>query len=597
MKKLPLILAALALTLGLSQCKKQETPTADEGVFITLTAGYGNGAKTDFAPATGSFVWTNEATEYIYVGGSNHTVCLGVLSGTGNGTGSMTFSGNLTTTPSEGETLHFFYLGKGRNGSAVSTLDFSNQSGTLESLTNYHIAIGDGSYSSGTMNYATTLNMAVSFAYFDVNGFKNASETAETVYLHGDEVYSTATIDYQNGTITGSTKGNINLGTASNGKYVALIPSVSTETTLKFDSNSKWGAMNFMRGIQAGRYYSNSGAALTVTAGALLAGTAPGLFSVSATKMVRFSKGNLQYNKTDSIWSFMANQYDMVETENQQVGTDYEYQNIVSLFGWGTSGYNHGATAYQPWSTSTNISDYNAYGNASDDLNSQDDKADWGYNAISNGGNIENCGWRTLTISEWWYMFATRTTPSGIRYAKGNVSGVNGVILLPDNWITSTYGLNNTNGGSCSSNSISASDWTNILEARGAVFLPFAGWRAMKNSINNVVFNVNTQCYYWSATHCFTYNEPRAISMYFVASSGTCGTIECYRNFGCSVRLVHNAGLIVNTDIINDVTAGGSIFSGWTNDGGNPWDDPTPGGGGNTFGGGWTNDGNNPWGN
>lgn len=594
MKKLTLILAALVLTLGFSQCKKTETPTMNEGVFITLTAGYGNGAKTSFDPANGTFAWTGttESPEYIYVGG-NSTGYLGYLTSTESGA-TVNFSGTITPGAADA-TLYFFYLGKGDHAAATS-VDFSNQDGTLENVTNYHIAISEGVEYAEQTSFSTTLNMKMAIAYFDVDGFKNANDAAETVYLHGDEVYSSATIDYTNGTITGNAKGYINLGTANNGKYVALIPSVSTETTLKFDSNSKWGAMNFLRGIQAGRYYSNSGAALTVTAGALLEGTVPGLFSVSDTKMVRFSKGNLQYNKTDSEWSFMVNQYDMVETENQQVGTDYENQNIVSLFGWGTSGYNHGASAYQPWSTSTNISDYNAYGNANNDLNSQDGKADWGYNAISNGGNIENCGWRTLTISEWWYMFSTRTTPSGIRYAKGNMSGVNGVILLPDNWIASTYGLNNTNGGSCSSNSISASDWTNILEASGAVFLPFAGWRAMKNYINNVVFNVNTQCFYWSATHCITYGEPRAKSMYLVASSGSCGTTESYRNYGCSVRLVHNAGLIVDTDIVNDVTAGGSIFSGWTNDGGNPWDDPTPGSGGNTLGG-WSNDGNDPWGN
>ena len=84
--------------------------------------------------------------------------------------------------------------------------------------------------------------------------------------------------------------------------------------------------------------------------------------------------------------------------------------------------------------------------------------------------------------------------------------------------------------------------------------------------------------------------------MYLVASSGSCGTSESYRNYGCSVRLVHNAGLIVNTDIVNDVTTEGSIFSGWTNGGGDPWNDPTPGNGGSTLGG-WNNDGNDPWGN
>lgn len=101
MKKLCIIVAALALTLGLSQCKKAETPITDEGVRITLTAGYG-GDRTAFTPSTGAFVWSSGTTEYIYVGGSAHSSCLGVLSGTGSGTGSMAFSGTLTTMPNDG---------------------------------------------------------------------------------------------------------------------------------------------------------------------------------------------------------------------------------------------------------------------------------------------------------------------------------------------------------------------------------------------------------------------------------------------------------------------------------------------------------------
>ena len=63
---------------------------------------------------------------------------------------------------------------------------------------------------------------------------------------------------------------------------------------------------------------------------------------------------------------------------------------------------------------------------------------DWGYNAISNAGNQENSGWRTLTNGEWSYLLMTRSTASGIRYAKAQVNGINGVILLPDNWNNST---------------------------------------------------------------------------------------------------------------------------------------------------------------
>lgn len=498
MKKLTFILTALALTLGFSQCKKTETPTADEGVRITLTAGYG-GEKTGFTPSTGAFVWTSGSTEYIYVGGSNHTDCLGVLSGTGTGTGSMTFSGTLTTTPDENETLHFFYLGFGaqRTGTALTTLDFSNQDGTLDNVTNWHIAMGNGSYSSSTINYATTLEMKMAIAYFDVSGFQNASNTAETVYLHGDEVYTTATIDYQTGTITGETKGYLNMGTANAGKYVALIPSTTEQTTLKFDSDSKTGTMTFNRGIQAKKYYSNDVAALNVTANALLEGAIPGLFSVSATKMVRFSQGNLQYigSASTPYWQFADKQWETLGNNgqgstNQKVDRD--------LFGWGTSGWNNENTYYNPWDTDNRTSSSYDYGPRGDhDLTDAYANADWGvYNSISNGGNQAN-QWRTLTQPEWAYVFNTRTTSSGIRYARANVNNVNGVILLPDDWSASYYSLSNTNqnGASFGSNEISSTQWS-TLEQHGAVFLPAAG---LRNGTS--VGSVGSLGFYWSASY------------------------------------------------------------------------------------------------
>ena len=578
MKRLTLILAALALTLGLSQCKKTETPTTNEGVFITLTAGYGNGTKTGFTPETGAFAWTGttESPEYINVGGSTHGY-LGQLTSTQSGA-IATFSGTIA--PSEGETLYFFYLGKGDHASATS-VDFSSQDGTLENVTNYHIAISEGVEYTGQTSFSTTLNMKMAIAYFDVNGFKNANEATETVYLHGEEVYSTAIIDYTNGTITGETKGYINLGTANNGKYVALIPSVSTETTLKFDSNSKWGAMNFLRGIQAGRYYSNSGAALTVTAGALLEGTIPGLFSVSATKMVRFSKGNLQYN--NGTWNFHENQYDRCFTADGDVSSNYTSEGTFDLFGWGTSGYNHGATNYQPWNTGfNNNSLYYAYGEQTYNLYDQSGQADWGYNAISNSGNTENSGWRTPTNAEWGYVFNTRTNFAA-KWGHGNVNGVNGMILLPDEW-TLPGGLTFTSGNSSWANVYNSGQWAQ-MEANGALFLPAAGFCEFS------LMNAGSAGNYWSGS----YNSSNAHNVYF-SSNYLNPQNSASRYYGRSVRLVHNAGLIVNTDIVNDVTAGGSIFSGWTNGGGDPWNDPTPGSGGSTLGG-WNNDGNDPWGN
>ena len=537
MKRLCIIVAALVLTFGFSQCKKTETPTTDEGVRITLTAGYGN-AKTGFTPSTGAFVWTSGVTEYIYVGGETHGY-LGVLSGAGIGTGSMTFSGTLTTTPANGEKLYFFYLGFGseRTGTALTTLDFSNQTGALDNVTNWHIAVGEGSYSDDNINYATTLEMKMAIAYFDVSGFKKADETAETVYLHGDEVYTTATVNYQDGTISGATKGYLNMGTATDGKYIALIPSVETATTLKFDSDSKTGSMTFNRGIQAKKYYSNDGAALSVTANALLEGTIPGLFSVSATKMVRFSKGNLQYigSAATPYWKFADNQWIYLGTNT---GQDSESETVDrDLFCWGTSGWNNGNLLYQPYNTTNSYHSSIGYGYGPYDgstyiidLTGSYANADWGvYNAITNGGNEQNL-WRTLTVEEWVHVCNKRTTLSNIRYVMGNVSGVNGVILLPNDWRTTVHTL--TLGGNCASNTISSSDWE-MMEVYGAVFLPAAGYRGGIG-----VSNLGETGYYWSST-CISYDVRLVKSAYFISNNnGVDPFYGTYRNMGASVRLV-----------------------------------------------------------
>ena len=81
----------------------------------------------------------------------------------------------------------------------------------------------------------------------------------------------------------------------------------------------------------------------TITTPAKPEGTINALFSVSPTKQVYFSQGNLTYVDFTHTWNFYANQY--------QYGTELPYH--IDLFGWGTSGYNHGAVCYSPLSTLT----------------------------------------------------------------------------------------------------------------------------------------------------------------------------------------------------------------------------------------------------
>ena len=224
-----------------------------------------------------------------------------------------------------------------------------------------------------------------------------------------------------------------------------------------------------------------------------LPGLLAGKFSVSATQKVCFSQGNLQYTRSTGVWSFMEHQWSTVETLNQNVGTNYAEQDVVSLFGWGTSGYNHGAICYQPYSTSSDYNDYNVYGSELKNLYDDSGKADWGYNKISNGGDTENYGWRTLTKDEWNFLF-TRTPTSGLCYVRAKVNDVNGVILLPDDWSTSYYALSSTE--EFTANVITSTDWTTKLEAHGAVFLPTAGYRS-GSSVNNAGSNGH----YWSSTY------------------------------------------------------------------------------------------------
>ena len=259
-------------------------------------------------------------------------------------------------------------------------------------------------------------------------------------------------------------------------------------------------------------------------------GAIAGLFSVSASQQVYFSQGNLQYigSASTPYWKFADNQWDYFGTTT---GQDSSSQTVDrDLFGWGTSGYNHGATCYQPWSTSENNANYNPYGESNTNLYDQTGQAEWGYNAISNGGNQEN-QWRTLRYAEWNYLLNTRSTLSGKRFAMAIVNNVNGAILLPDNWDENIYYLNNTNQhfSSCNDNIITDSEWS-ILEAAGAVFLPVPGTRN-----GTLVEHVGDQSVYWTSSRgSATGASGLAVEDGFIATGYS------FRASGYSVRLVHD---------------------------------------------------------
>ena len=254
-------------------------------------------------------------------------------------------------------------------------------------------------------------------------------------------------------------------------------------------------------------------------------GKLPGVFSVSADKAVSFSKGNLQYTKSTGKWSFMEHQYDVVETYEQNVGNDYADQDVVGLFGWGTSGNSESGTNYQPYCTSTTNVDYVSYLTEAGEWTAS--KSDWG---VVNSGDLGE-GWRVMTKDEWCYLLgwtsAKRDNASNLR-TFATVNGMKGLILMPDGWTASGVSLTVTTSN-FTTNNINTTDWA-TLEEQGCVFLPAAGCRNGSPLVNSVGF----WGYYWYST------AESSIDVYRLGfSSEGLRPINYFpRNYGLSVRLV-----------------------------------------------------------
>ena len=286
-------------------------------------------------------------------------------------------------------------------------------------------------------------------------------------------------------------------------------------------------------------FYGDNASFTTLDTPTVPEGAINGLYTINAIgNQVYFSKGNLQYigSATTPYWKFADDQWDYLGV---LTGQNSSSQNVDrDLFGWGTSGWDCGNTYYMPYDTYSYY--YNGtywHGNLYGppglfNLTGRCANSDWGvYNAISNGGDEANL-WRTLSIQEWQYIFNTRDTESGIRFVKAFVNGMNGVILLPDNWNTDFYALNNTNEVEApyNSNTFALYEW-NIIESYGAVFLPAAGWRTG----SSLSYGGESGCY-WSSTHGST---STACSIYFENSSFNFDG-DSYRGMGYSVRLVQD---------------------------------------------------------
>ena len=234
-------------------------------------------------------------------------------------------------------------------------------------------------------------------------------------------------------------------------------------------------------------------------------------FSVSPTKKVVFSPGNLQYHPRTNTWRFAPHQWEYIGEANTNISNTYN--GWIDLFGWGTGN--------APTNKSTNNSDYQTF-------------VDWGVNTI---GTYRPNTWRTLTYEEWTYLF------QHTRWTMAWVNGILGFMLLPDDFSNPAgLSIKVLGNGQMSERTLlfNKSDYaqnqytTNefaLLEAKGCVFLPCAGYRYGSN-----VSHVGSDGNYWSAA---PYDSDYARYLYF-NSAGAYTFYYWSRYFGLSVRLVQD---------------------------------------------------------
>ena len=434
----------------------------DDATTRALTLGRNDANTKNVLNAT----WDANEVVLVYQGGSQ----IGTLHSAASATNETTLTGTLDSAPDAGQDLTLYF----HTATTPSPTSYAVQDGTLATIASTYDFCAPATITAGNFTVSGSTVSTTGSASFGANQqaivkFTLIDKTDGTTTLSASQlVINDGTTDY---TITPASNTSVIYAAIPGftGKTVTLTATVGSDTY----TYEKTGVS-----FTNGKYYEIT-VKMTKQAAAPV-GVLAGEFSVSSTKKVKFSKGNLRY--ASGTWSFFDNQYD--------------YYTSYSAGAWDKFG----------WSTST------TYGmNTSTSSIYSGDFVDW--------GATMGTGWYTLSSAEWTYLFNTRTvnggTGSGKSYTLGQrVNNVLGVVLYPDGYTGAAY----TTG----------SNWS-TFESAGCVFLPAAGGRDGAS-----VFDVGSFGYYWSSTAA---GSGYAYGVRFLSGSVSPANSD-YRRVGFSVRLV-----------------------------------------------------------
>lgn len=249
-------------------------------------------------------------------------------------------------------------------------------------------------------------------------------------------------------------------------------------------------------------------------------------FSVSGTKQIMFSCGNLQYQATSGTWRFAPTQWACRGFDNQYISSSADQW--IDLFGWATSGSESGAVAYQPYSTDPDDTHYVVGNDIENGIIGPNARGDWGRTNRISGYSGRDGYWRVLTNDEWQYLVGNSTARAG-KWGLATINGVfHGLVLVPDGWVapnSSCFTSGDSRG--YNTNKYTYLEWSE-MQSSGAVFLPAAGVRDGTD-----VNYVNVDGYYWSATA-----DGNAARTLYIGNESVNAGVSRYRHLGLSVRLV-----------------------------------------------------------
>ena len=312
MKKLAIFAAALLLTLGLTQCKKDQPAAqfSESGnIHITLKVS-NDGSKPLVNTGTGHYSFISG--EKLYVGYNGAKV--GVLTYDG-----YNFSGDLSIVQVVGEQpLYFYYMG--------------GMEATIDDATHYSVDISSQPSSAqvpviscgtstqpfaGAGEYTTTLYNKCGLVKFKTNVYYG------TINVGG--MNTKATIDFGSGGITFGTPGTISFPTTFEGiGWAILLPQDAVNEAVVSSSGFDNGTCNVPK-ITNNLFYTTG---VDVSLNFAVTNTHP--FTVSSDgKQVYFSKGNL-------IGITYSGAYNMLDdqTDSNDPSTLFYFDYVNVAPGW-----------------------------------------------------------------------------------------------------------------------------------------------------------------------------------------------------------------------------------------------------------------------